>query len=122
MPMKPLLTLLFLSFSLNVNAQDRPLTRQEIKVHNLIARLPEVVEFNKDMLRELKRPLIITVDNNPTPTDPYYTIAVAEDFGDRAFTYWRFCVNEKTKAISYFDVVANKKTPLDKWRKSGRKW
>jgi hypothetical protein len=120
--MKLFFTLLFLFFSLIVRAQDEPLTKKETKARNLIARLPEVAQFNKDMLRKITRPLIITVDNDPTSEDPYYTIAVAENFGNRAFTYWRFCVNGKTNAIYYLHTIEGKKETLAAWRKHNHKW
>ena len=108
--MKAFLTLLFIAFSLAAIAQDAPETPQEKKAAELIAALPEVVSFNKHMKEIHERPLVIAIDTDPTPADPYYTVAVEEDLGDHAFTYWRFCVVEKTQTIFYFDIIANKKT------------
>ena len=121
-PMRAFLTLLFLAFNLVVLAQDQPLNAGEAKAFKLIAKLPEVVRFNKDMIKSLKRPVVITVDNDPTASDPFYTVAVAEDFGDRLFTVWRFCVSAKTHAIYYYHTIEGKKESLALWRKHGRKW
>ncbi|WP_295654276.1 hypothetical protein [uncultured Mucilaginibacter sp.] len=119
--MKTVFTLLFIAFSLAAIAQDAPETPQEKKAAELIAALPEVISFNKHMKEIHERPLVIAIDTDPTPADPYYTVAVEEDLGDHAFTYWRFCVGEKTQTIFYFDIIANKKIPLDVWRKNGRR-
>lgn len=102
-------------------AQDAPETPQEKKAVDLVAHLPEVVRFNKYFIKKFGRPLIMAIDKDPTAANPFYTVAIEEDMVDHYFTYWWFCVNEKTKAISYYDVINDKKVPLEVWRKSGRK-
>lgn len=122
--MKPFLTLLLLTLTLSAFAQYEPKNQQEKNAIQLIALLPEVSRFNKYMLKKHGSPLIVQMDSDPIPTDQFYTIAVIEDLREtnHFFTYWRFCVNKKTKAISYLDVIAGKRIPLNTWRKNGRKW
>lgn len=120
--MKAFLTVLFLTFNVAVLAEDQPLNTGEANAYKLVAKLPEVIRFNKDMIKSLKRAVVITVDNDATASDPFYTVAVAEDFGDRLFTVWRFCVSAKTNAIYYYHTFEGKKEPLALWRKHGRKW
>lgn len=109
------------AFCFNAFAQEAPSTVGEKEAIYTIAHLPEVAQFNKQMLKNNGKPLIITVDSNPTAGHSYYTVAVVEDRRDRLFTYWRFCINAKTHTISYWDVIADKRIPLKTWRKYGRK-
>ena len=114
---------LTLGFCFSANAQDKPLTKQEIKVVNLIAQLPEVVESDKYMRTHGpdKRHLETYIERNPTKSDVHYYLAVAENNGVLMVSHYKFAVNSKTYAISYYDVLTDKLTPLNVWRKNGRK-
>jgi len=111
------LAMLLLIFGLHVKGQEKAITQQEKKIISLIANLPEMVTYNKSMIKKLGRPLVFEIDEEPTRDNPDYRVSVAQDHGDRLYHSHYFFVNGKTYAISYYDVIADKRIPLSYWRK-----
>lgn len=76
------------------------------------------------MLKHNGRPLIIEVDEEPAKDYPYYAVSVSEDLREQghSVTILRFCINYKTYAIYFDDIIASKRIPLKTWRMHGSKW
>jgi hypothetical protein len=117
------LSILFLILCLQVNGQKKPVSQQQLKVLSLIGTLPEVVENDKYVRSKTKgaRYLETYIEREPTKADRYYYLAVAENNGMCMVSHFKFAVDAKTYAISYYDVIADKRIPLSYWRKHGRK-
>ena len=118
----PRLILFFVLITISrlaVIAQDKPSTKREIEIVNLIAHLPEVVNANKYMMAHGPdhRHLQTYIDGYPTKSDNNYLVRVCEFNGMLCAVHFFFYVDAQTLAIKYFDVVHNKSIPLALWRK-----
>jgi hypothetical protein len=112
-------TLLLVLFTLVVHSQSKEiLTKKDEKVLDLIAFLPEVVQADKYVIKVTKhhRHLETYIDSSPTKQDNQYRLTVAEDNGMNLVPHFKFVVNAKTFAISYWDVENDKNIPLSVWR------
>jgi hypothetical protein len=89
-------------------------TKQESKVCNLIASLPEVINANNYVKKTSKgkRHLMTFIESDPTKETPYYWVKVAEDNGSTYYTHFNFYVTPKTYTIKYLDAITGKAIPL----------
>src|ERR1700743_2068888 len=88
--------------------------KQEDKVTNLIASLPEVTGSDKSIIKKTKGKihLVTYIDQRPSKQKSYYLITVAEDQGWRLMPHYTFKVNAKNYAISYWAIIEDKFIPL----------
>ena len=118
--------LLFLSLLLLLNSPDVSSqtivvkeTKEESKVCNLIARLPEVINADQYIKKVTngKRHLLSYLGSKPTKVEPYYIVKVAEDNGSSYHTHFIFYVQPKTYQIFYMDTAAGRLSPEKQCRR-----
>ncbi len=113
------LTVFLLLFTVVVHSQSKEtLTKKDEKVLNLIASLPEVVQADTYIIKVTKhhRHLETYIDSSPTKQDNNYRLTVAEDNGMNLVPHFKFIVDAKTYAISYWDVANDRNIQLSVWR------
>ncbi|MHB8207184.1 hypothetical protein [Mucilaginibacter sp.] len=113
------ITVLLLLFTVVVHSQsEEKLTKKDEKVLDMIASLPEVVQADKYIIKVTKhhKHLETYIDSKPSKHNNKYSLTVAEDNGMNLVPHFKFVVDAKTYAISYWDVANDKNIPLSVWR------
>jgi hypothetical protein len=93
--------------------------KEEDKVIDMIARLPEVIKTD-DYCKKLskgKRHLVTMIGGYPSTGENYYLVKVAEDNGTAFHTWFLFAVYPKSYKIEYYDTMNDRYIPLRIWRK-----
>lgn len=94
-------------------------TKEQTKVRNMIASLPEVIEAGKYVSSHAhgKRHLVTFIDGSPNARQNYYVLTVGEYNGMNMVPHFKFIVYATTYVINYWDVANGKYIPLKQWRR-----
>ena len=94
-------------------------TKEESKVCDLVARLPEVINADNYVKKVTKgkRHLFSYLASYPTKENPYYWVNVVEDNGTSLHAHFHFYIEPKTYKIMYLDAATDKTMPEKQCRK-----
>jgi hypothetical protein len=114
-----LLLISFIALVSSKNNEQLHSIKQDEKITNLIASLPEVTSSNQAIIKKTKGKihLVTYIDQRPNKQVNYYLVTVAEDQKWRFMPHFTFKVDAKTFAISYWAIIEDKFIPLSTWRK-----
>jgi hypothetical protein len=118
--MKHLTLLSFAVFTAYIaTAQNSQVPKQEKKVMQLVASLPEVMKANRYIIKHShgKRQLTTEIESEPSAEHPYYHLSVSEFNGSTLVSHFHFLVDAKTYEIRYWAVGEDKVLSLSNWRK-----